>query len=233
MNVYVEPTNADVVSCPYISGNQFRQRYTVLNDIKPEEFDFLIINGWRHFGLFFFMPNCQNCNECRPIRTLINNFSPSKSQRRNKKKNDSIVRVEFVLPEYSYEIYRVYEKHSKVKFNQETSIADFKESFFSDALQGNSRLSLFWVNKELVGVGFIDISKDGISSVYFCYDTDFSFLGLGVYSVLKEIEYGKQLDKSYYYLGYFVEGNSSMEYKGKYTPSEILDWNQAKWVTFR
>lgn len=233
MNVYVKPTDADIVSCPYIKGEKFRQRYAILNDLTPYDFDMLIINGWRHFGYYFFMPNCETCNSCMPIRTMISDFTPTKSQRRNLKKNNSIVEVEFVEPQYSDEIYSVYEKHSKVKFEQESTVKDFKESFFADAIRGNSKLSLFRVDGILVGIGFLDMSEQGISSVYFCYDTDYSHLGLGVYSVLKEIEFGKLHGKSYYYLGYYVEGNGSMEYKSRYTPSEILDWNKAEWVSFK
>lgn len=229
MLVYKEPTNADEVSCPYIDGEKFTQRYAFLKDLKQEEFDMMLLNGWRHFGYFFFMPNCKSCNACTPIRTLINKFTPSKSQRRNLKKNDLILNVEFTHLEYKDEIFEVYKKHSKVKFNQETSKEDFKESFFSDALSGNSVLSLYRIGEKLVGVGFIDISDTGISTVYFCYDTDYSSYGLGVYSVLKEIEYGKSLNKDYYYLGYYIKENSSMEYKSRYTPYETLNWEKAKW----
>ena len=233
MEIYIKPTNADSVPCPYISGNEFIQRYSVLNKLDPDEIDFLFENGWRHFGMFFFIPNCEQCKECRPIRTVINHFTPSKSQRRNLKKNNEIIETEFIDPIFSDEIYNIYKKHSLVKFNQKTSKDDFKESFFSNVLPGNQKMSLFRYNGKLVGLGFLDISKNGISSIYFCYDTDYSKLGLGVYSVLKEIEYGLSLDKSYYYLGYFVKGNNSMEYKGKYTPSEILDWSKNSWVVFK
>lgn len=233
MNVYVRPTDAEIVACPYIDGKKFTQKYSVLKDLSLGEFEMLLTNGWRHFGYFFFTPNCLNCNSCTPIRTDIKRFNPSKSQRRNLRKNTDKVCVEFVPLKYSDELYEVYKKHSKVKFSQETSRKDFKESFFSDAISGNSIISLYRLDSKLIGVGFIDLSEDGLSSVYFCYDTDYSSLGLGVFSILKEIEYGRSLNKSYYYLGYYIEGNGSMEYKSRYTPSEILDWTQAKWVTFR
>lgn len=230
--MYVEPTNADVVNCPYIKGEKFRQRYTVLKELTSNDFDHLLINGWRHFGYYFFMPNCSNCSSCTPIRTVIEEFKPSKSQRRNLKKNiNTTVEIQDLI--YSDEIYEIYKKHSHDKFNQDSSKKDFKESFFADALSGNSKLSLYKVDSKLVGVGFIDISNEGISSIYFCYDTDFSHLGLGVYSVLKEIEYANELGKSYYYLGYYIEGNGSMEYKAKYKPYETLSWDRACWIPFK
>lgn len=233
MLVFEKPRNADEVSCPYITGEKFRQRYAFLKELDLKEFDMMLLNGWRHFGYFFFMPNCKNCNLCTPIRTNINEFLPSKSQRRNLKKNNLEITVDFEPLIFNEDVYRVYEQHSKAKFNQETSKEEFIESFFSDALTGNNRLSLYKVGGELVGVGFIDISETGISSIYFCYDTNFSSYGLGVFSVLKEIEYGKSLNKDYYYLGYYIKGNSSMEYKSRYTPCEYLSWEEAKWLPFK
>ncbi|MGL1893122.1 MAG: arginyltransferase [Spirochaetaceae bacterium] len=233
MLMYVEPTNADPVNCPYIDGNKFRQRYTVVKDLTGADFDMFLLNGWRHFGNFFFMPNCDNCNACRPIRTLVSEFKASKSQRRNFNKNNNSVEVAFSDLVYSQEIYNVYKKHSDVKFDQETTEKEFRESFFKDALMGSSKLSLYKIENILVGVGFIDISDTGISSIYFCYDTDYRALGLGVFSVIKEIEYAKSIGKSYYYLGYYIEGNKSMEYKNKYTPSEVLDWEKNRWVKFK
>jgi len=231
--IFQEPTDAEEVVCPYIDTNRFTQRYAFLKDLSPEEFDMMLNNGWRHFGFFFFIPNCRSCNLCTPVRTSIFNFSMSKSQRRNLSKNDKIIEVEFVNLEYKKEYFEIYKKHSMVKFNQETSEKDFIESFFSDSLSGSTRISLYKYNNKLVAIGFIDISETGISSVYFCYDTDYSRFGLGVYSVLKEIEYGKLLNKSYYYLGYYIKGNQSMEYKIKYTPCEFLDWNRGSWHPFK
>lgn len=232
MLVYVPPTDADEVDCPYLDGKRFRQRYAFLKDLDPGEFDMMLLNGWRHFGYFFFMPNCLNCTACTPIRTLINQFLPSKSQRRNLKKNNQIVSVDFTPLEYSEEIFVLYKKHSMDKFGQDSSKKEFIESFFNDALSGSNCLSMYRVDEQLVGVGFLDISDTGLSSIYFCYDTDFSHLGLGVYSVLKEIEYGQQLNKAFYYLGYYIESNSSMEYKNRYAPCEILSWDRAEWVPF-
>ncbi|MBN2616950.1 MAG: arginyltransferase [Spirochaetales bacterium] len=232
MLVYLEPTISENSECPYINTEKYKQRYAVLKDLDTVEFDFMLHNGWRHFGYYFFMPNCDNCNKCIPIRTLVNDFTPTKSQKRNLKKNDSVIEVSFEKPEFTKEIYEIYSKHSLIKFNQKTEEKDFIESFFSDALKGNSLLSLYRIENKLVGVGFLDISETGLSSVYFCYDPQYSKMGLGVYSVLKEIEYSKNMGKDYYYLGYYVKGNQSMEYKASYTPSEILDWDKAQWVPF-
>lgn len=233
MLMFVEPTDGEPVRCPYIPGEKFIQRYSVLKDLSGEDFDFMLHSGWRHFGYYFFMPNCGVCESCTPIRTLVNDFKASKSQRRNLNKNNRDIKFQVSDLVYSQEIFNIYKKHSKVKFDMESNEKDFKESFFSDALSGGSKMSLFTLENKLVGVGFIDVSATGVSSVYFCYDTDYSGLGLGVYSVLKEIEYAKKLGKDHYYLGYYIEGNRSMEYKKRYTPCESLNWKTSNWEPFK
>ncbi len=52
----------------------------------------------------------------------------------------------------------------------------------------------------------IDIVEDGISSIYFLYDPDYSYYSLGTYSLLKQIEFAKILKKRWIYLGYWVDG---------------------------
>lgn len=231
MLLYVKPTDAEEVPCPYINGESFRQRYAVMKDLTGEDFDLMLTNGWRHFGFYFFMPNCRTCEKCQPIRTLVKEFSPTKSQRKNYRKNSDKIRVEFKDIIYTQEIFNVYKKHSKVKFNQESDEREFRESFFQDALSGGSKLSLYYLEERLIGVGFLDISETGISSIYFCYDTDYSHLGLGTFSVLREIEYAKELGKKYYYLGYYIKDNDSMNYKGRYAPYELLSWSTGEWST--
>lgn len=228
----VEPRDAREISCPYIDGNLFKQRFCFLKDLNPVEFNTMLELGWRHFGYYFFMPNCNSCDSCISLRTLINSFKPTKSQRKILRKNNENLSLIITDLNYSDEIFEIYKKHSKVKFNQECSKKEFIESFFSDALMGNSKLSLYRYKGILVGVGFIDISADAISSIYFCYDPEYSKFGLGIYSALKEIEYGKELSKKYYYMGYYVEGNKSMEYKNRFAPLEYLDWSRNKWEEF-
>lgn len=59
---------------------------------------------------------------------------------------------------------------------------------------------------KLIAIAVIDILPKCVSSVYFIYDPDYSFLALGKYSVFREIslvqEYHDRLpDLHYYYMG--------------------------------
>ena len=80
---------------------------------------------------------------------------------------------------------------------------------------------------ELIAVGVIDILPSCISSVYFYYNPDYSFLSLGTYASLREIALIRQLSKScpqlkYYYLGFYIPTCPKMRYKSNVKPSYLL-----------
>ena len=45
---------------------------------------------------------------------------------------------------------------------------------------------------------------------------------MGVFAILKQIEYVKSLGLDYVYLGYWVPHSNKMNYKAQYTPLELL-----------
>ncbi|KAF7992199.1 hypothetical protein HCN44_001524 [Aphidius gifuensis] len=85
----------------------------------------------------------------------------------------------------------------------------------------------YWLNDKLMAVGVIDILPSCISSVYFFYDPEYSFLSLGTYSSFVEIKLVRELNKTvpdlkYYYMGYYIHTIPKMKYKAKMKPSSLL-----------
>lgn len=222
-----EPTIAEPVTCPYLPDRQFSQEYFFALQLTTQDFGHLLRNGWRRFGTFFFRPNCNGCSECKPIRVRVHDFKPTKSQRRVIKKNRD-TRTGFNDLTYDQGLYDIYKEHSADRFDKDESPQHFQETFFnpyvvkasqSEYFQGDTRFAL----------GFLDHGDDGVSSVYFTFTTPFSNLSPGTYSVIREIEWAKELGLSYYYLGYYIEENKSMRYKGRFEPYELMDWETGEW----
>ena len=84
------------------------------------------------------------------------------------------------------------------------------------------------IDGKLVAVGVIDVLPKCVSSVYVFFDMDYSFLNLGIYSALREIEMTRKLHLGdpetfkYYYMGYYIHSCQKMRYKGNYYPSYLL-----------
>lgn len=182
--------------------------------------------GWRKFGAYYFRPLCPGCRECVPIRVLVDEFHPSKSQRKKLRKNGS-VRVEFGPLTYSPRAYEIYIDHSQSRFGQASSLDGFLFNFYSPSCPALQ--SEFYLDGQLIAVGYLDRGDNCLSSVYFIYDTAYAHLGLGTFSIIKEIEYAKSIGLPYYYLGYYIQDCQSMSYKDRFQPREHFDWSSGQW----
>lgn len=93
------------------------------------------------------------------------------------------------------------------------------------------------INGKLVAVGVVDILPKCLSSKYLFWDPDLSFLSLGKYTALKEIDWVKTTQEhcprlQYYYLGYYIHSCNKMRYKAAYRPSELLCPVRYEWVHY-
>ncbi len=226
MILHRELDTEEISSCPYLPDRKKQIRYFLASGLDGTEISFLLAKGWRKFGVYFFQPSCPDCRECVPIRVVSDEFMPSKSQRRNLKKNRD-VDVVFGPLKFSERAFEIYKDHSNQRFSQECNHEEFITGFFSPSTP--SLQSEYYLNGELVGLGFLDKGEDCLSSVYFIYDTKFSHLGLGTFSILKEIEYTHSLGLKYYCLGYYVQECRRMAYKNNFRPREYYNWSKDKW----
>jgi len=212
--------------CPYLPERKKQIRYFLASELNESDISLLLAKGWRKFGVYFFQPSCPDCSECIPVRVLCDEFKPSKSQRRNLKKNSNIDIV-FAPLKYSERAFEIYKDHSSQRFSQDCNLEEFISGFFSPSVP--SLQSEYYLNGELIGLGFLDKGEDCLSSVYFIYDTKFSHLGLGTFSILKEIEHTQMLGLKYYCLGYYVKECQKMAYKNNFRPREHYNWLEDKW----
>ena len=212
--------------CSYIKGKKWRFAYFFGAELSALELDTLLSTGWRKFGLYYFTPVCKDCRECIPLRVNTKELILSKSQRRVVRDCKDI-HVEFKDLEYRDEIFDVYKDHSYNRFGKDSDREDFYNSFYTQSCPAMQ--SEYYVNNKLAGVGFIDRSSNGLSSVYFIYRNEFLKLRLGTFSVINETNFALRLGLSYYYLGYYVENNQSMSYKNNFRINEKMSWETGEW----
>lgn len=213
-------------SCPYIDGQTFLSESYLIEDVNKEEIDLLLDRGYRHFGKFFFRPVCRSCHRCLPIRIPVERYVFSRNARRLFKRYESF-RIDVVdNPEVSEEKFLLYKEHKK-RFREtedsETGVEEFQqfsESFFTNF--SFSKTIEIRDKYKLIAVTHMDDGLEANSAIYCYYNTDYLSLSPGRFSIYKGIELAKNSGKRYYYLGYYVEGNSHMSYKGAYTPNEVL-----------
>ncbi len=212
--------------CVYLPDRLMKMHYKYITDCNEFINAQLVKRGWRRFGEYFSRPNCDDCTACQSLRIDVENFKLSRSQRRVLKKN-SKTRILVRKPSVTYEHLELYEKYHRymgVKKGWDYYSVD-AHSYHDLYVKGYKTFGneiLYYRDQKLIGVDLIDYLDDGISSIYFYYDPDYSSLSLGVYSLLKEIEFAKKRELNWIYLGYYVKECDSLNYKINYKPHQIL-----------
>ena len=212
--------------CPYLPSEIASLDYRILAGVTAPSYQSLLRRGWRRFGRDFFRPACPHCLKCRSLRINVDAFKPSRSQRRTLQHNSQIrvvVQAPTVTPDH-LRLYRAYHEdmHSRRAWpRQSLTESGYRETFLAGD-PGFAREFLYFDGEQLVGVGLADVVADALSSVYFFNDPAWRARALGVFSVLRQLQFAQEHGLRYQYLGYWIAECQSMAYKSRYRPHEIL-----------
>ncbi len=200
----------------------------------PHQLDFLLENGWRHFGTQFFRYNLGFYqNEIRrviPLRIRLADFSISKSQRRVLRKNRDLQII--IRPiEISTEKKFLFERH-KQRFDQGVpdSIFDFL-SFSPSNVPCEANEVCVYKNGKLLAASFFDVGAKTTSGIYAIFAPEENRRSLGVFTMLVEMDFALKNNKKFYYQGYAYEGESFYDYKKRFSALEKFDW-RGNWIEF-
>jgi len=232
-----ESTSEEV--CAYLKDTKQTTHYKIIDNCSIAYCEALIERGWRRFGNMFFRPICAECQACESFKIDVKNFKFTKSQRRILRKNADLEMVmqEPTLTQTHLDLFEKYHAHMKNKrdwSHEKTTPRHYYMSF----VHGHGEFGyeiLYHIGGQLVAVDLIDILPNGISSIYFYYDPDFGKLSLGTYSMLRQIQIAKNQGLEWIYVGYYVKGCQSLEYKSRYTPYHVLqgrpwDAHEPSWI---
>ena len=218
-------------SCSYVSGERAALEYRFFKTLSAVQFGELLRRGWRRHGMHLFRPACPHCVKCRSIRVDVNQFRPSKSQRRVLNRN-SHLSVELHSATVTDDHIRVYNLWHAEREDargwraNRTSAEDYASGFLSG--QWGFDYEMRYLDptappdRQLVGVSLVDIVPQGLSSIYFYYDPAWRPHSPGVFSALQEIEFCKTQGLSHVYFGYWIQECQSMAYKNQFRPYELL-----------
>ena len=221
-------------ACSYLEGRRSRMRYRFIEHCGASTYERMLERGWRRFGTIFFRPVCQGCDECRSLRIEIESFRLSRSQRRVRRANGDL-RVVLRPPSMSAEHLELYDRYHAAQSRRKgwperrAEPFDYHMSFVAGHESFGHEL-LFFIEERLVMVSLVDVLPRALSAVYCYYDPDLGQRGLGVFSVLCQVELARRRGVAHLYLGYWVEDCPSMSYKARYLPHQILagrpEWNE-------
>jgi len=216
--------------CPYLPGRLERKLFTHLTRDKPDLLvDNLLKGGFRRSQNIAYMPYCDACSACVPVRIVVDEFAPRRSLKRIARANTDLVatRMPAAPSSEQYALFRDYiEARHADGGMAEMSVLDYSlmvEDSVVETFVTEYRLKPdVKGDTPLIAVALCDRLSDGISMVYSFYDPDMAARSLGTYMILDHVAFARAQGYPFVYLGYWIEGSRKMRYKERFQPQERL-----------
>ena len=211
-------------ACSYLPERQARSQVaTPAHFIDSKTYSHLIRAGFRRSGQFTYRPLCETCHDCVPVRVVVADFKPNRTQRRCLTHNLHL-EARFLPLTYNEAHFALYRQYQASRHMGGGMDKDGSEQYTQFLLSSNvnSMLVEFRDAGELVMVSVIDQIDDGLSAVYTFFDPKREKASLGNYGVLWQIDLARRLELPYVYLGYWIGAAPKMAYKKQYQPCEGL-----------
>ncbi len=212
--------------CAYLPNERASLEYHQIWTLTERQYFEYLRRGWRRHGIVFFRPVCPACSKCRSLRVDVARFRTSKSQRRCWQRNAQ-VEVELTRPGVTDDHLAIFNRYHAEMARlrnwpaREIDRDEYVNSFLLGEFEFAAELRYFRADR-LAGVGLIDITRWGMSSVYFYHDPEWRPEGPGTYSMLTELRLAAAYELPHHYLGYWIAQCGSMAYKSRYRPHEVL-----------
>lgn len=221
----------DPFPCPYLPGRTARQAFVRPRSFLPGLYHAFLDLNFRRLGRLVYRPACEGCRECRSLRVVVDEFRPSRAQRRCLTRNADVT-VEVGPPAPTDEKLLLYRRYLESRHDGQMSGAREEfEQFLYDAPPLAKEL-VYRVGGRLLGAGISDFEPRALSAVYFYFDPDEAARSPGVFNVLSLVAECQRRGLPWLYLGYYVAGSPRMAYKARYRPHELID-DDGRWQRSR
>lgn len=219
--------------CSYLPG----QEATTLFIDPGAEVDVTLYSrlseyGFRRSGQHIYRPRCGQCQACIPMRVPVKLFTCNRQQKRCWRRNQDI-ETKILRSIDTDEHYQLYDDYIRQRHADGDMFPPSRQQYrdFLSAQWGSTRYIEFRQASQLLAVAVCDQLDHGLSAIYTFYSADQDRRSLGTYAVLFQIEWARQLELDYVYLGYWIKQCQKMRYKSDYRPFQLFINNT--WVTTR
>jgi leucyl-tRNA---protein transferase len=231
MALLVEHSIEPPSTCGYLPDRQSSLEQRVMKDVSAEEYEWLLVRGWRRFGPLYFRPACLTCRECVSLRIVVADFQPNRSQRRARAACAHL-RVEVGAPRVDEERLALYRRwHAEREQTREWNASPLsaRDYFLQFAFPHPSGREVAYYDDtaeggpKLVGLGLCDETPNAWSAVYFFYDPAYARASPGSANVVFQVELARARGLPHVYLGYRVLECASLRYKASFRPHQLLE----------
>lgn len=209
--------------CPYLPERIARMPLRIpARLLHRSELEQRLETGDRRQGIFLYRTSCPGCHACEPIRIEVAHFVANRSQRRALERGNSRLTVEVADPIADARRVELYNRHKELRGlssdRDGIDLEGYREFLVVSCCE--SFELRYMLDGQLIGVALVDRSEEALSAVYCYYDPVLEKLGIGTYSVLKQIELCKSWGLRYLYLGLYISDSDRMRYKARFLPHQ-------------
>lgn len=215
--------------CPYLPGRKERKVFSYLEGPGAAAVNAALTRrGFRRSQNIIYLPACEACQACVPVRIVVGDFGLTRSRRRLQRTNGDLLRR--VRPPRAtsaqFSVLRGYldARHDDggmadmtaldyASMVEETAVETTITEYSVPAGRGEERL---------LACALTDRLSDGLSMVYSFFEPDEARRSLGAWMILDHVAMARELGLPYVYLGYWVAGSVKMDYKARFQPLERL-----------
>lgn len=216
--------------CPYLPDRMERKVFTFLSGTTASQYNAILTQrGFRRSQNIVYLPACDACNACKPVRVVASALENKQAWRRNRRRNADVSR-ELKAPKATSEQFSVLrgyldERHADGGMSDMT-VLDYTSMVEQTAVD---TMLIEYRDRDgmLIACALTDRLPDGLSMVYSFFEPDAASRGLGTYMILDHVALAGELGLPYVYLGYWIDGSTKMDYKAKFAPLE--QWSAKGW----
>ena len=84
------------------------------------------------------------------------------------------------------------------------------------------------LDEKLIGLSVCDLPDDGMSAVYTFFDPHMQNRSLGTFAIMTQLNYVREMELDWLYLGYWIEDCRKMSYKTNFKP--IFGYQNKEWL---
>ena len=214
---------SSVSACGYLPDRSWQLRYELFPHLRPADYMLRLQQGWRRFGYLMFRPECPSCRMCQSLRVPVATFRPNSSQRRAWKRNHGEVTMRVGTPSLSRDRLDLWARFHRHGHETKGWRAE-AEGDPGILLENPFRTEewTYYLGNRLIAVAYVDVLPVALSAIYCYYDPTEGTRSLGTFNILSLLASARDRGLPHVYLGYYVAGSRSCEYKRKFRPNEVL-----------
>lgn len=212
--------------CPYLSAQRARELVVFSAKDSNLPYQQLIEQGFRRSGNEVYRPHCIECQQCQSLKVDVQNFTPTRSQKRVLKRNQDL---SFRwADQLSLEQFDLYKRYLNCRHNDgEMTHHNFND--YRDFIHSHWQTTRFletYLQDELVAVAITDWLERGLSAVYSFFAPELEKRSVGRWLILTQIQQARENQKQWLYLGYQIDSCQKMNYKQHFHPHQRFIYGQ-------